>query len=156
MSSKKHGISSKAWLAFLFYLVIPLSSFLLILHSYPELSQNFLYVRIYWTFPIAIVIVILAQLSALYPKGNTKRYVLNIGFTVATMTWMFGLLGGGMVMTSQWNGYAFSLHMDKYVILIVCVALLNLLYYTLEWKVHRKEMIFHQSLKRRTAGTIFQ
>jgi len=156
MSSKKRCISSKTWFAFFLYLVLPLCALFFILQSYPELPQNFLYARIYWILPTSTVIIILAQLSALYPKGDTKRYVLNIGFTVATMTWMFGLLGGGMVMTSQWNGYAFSLHMDKYVLLIICVAMLNILYYTLEWKLHHKERSFHQSFKRKTTGTVFE
>lgn len=107
---------------------------------YPELPQERMYMRIYWVIPTATALVIFAQLSSLYEKGDTKRFLLNIGFTVSTMIWMFGLLGGGLVMTTQWNGYDFSLHMDKYVFLIICVAVLNLLYYTLEWKVCRKHM----------------
>ena len=108
---------TKGWLALLFYLIIPLCSLLLILQSYPELSKDQIYMRIYWIVPTAIVIVFLAQRSALYQKGDTRRFLLNIGFS-ATMIWMFGLLGGGVVITTQWNGYDFSLHMDKYIVLI--------------------------------------
>jgi hypothetical protein len=111
--------------------------------------------RIYWVLPTATVIVILAQLSSLYQKGDTKRFLFNIGFTVATMIWMFGLLGGGVVMTTQWNGYDFSLHMDKYVVLIAAVAALNVLYYTFEWRVYRKEKVLLLSHKEKT-GTVVE
>jgi peptidoglycan biosynthesis protein MviN/MurJ (putative lipid II flippase) len=89
--------------------------------------------------------VFLAQRSALYQKGDTKRFLLNIGFTVATIIWMYGLLGGGMVITTQWNGYDFSLHMDKYIVLIACVAAVNVIYFTLEWRVYRKDKAFPPS-----------
>lgn len=145
MLTKKRYISPKVWLALLFYLIIPLCSLLLILQSYPELPKDRFYMRIYWTLPTATVIVILAQLSAFYQKGDTKRFLLNIGFTVATIIWMFGLLGGGVVITTQWNGYDFSLHMDKYIVLIACVAAVNVIYYTLEWRVYRKDKAFPPS-----------
>jgi len=156
MSTKKRCISPKVWLVLLFYFIIPLCSLLLILQSYPELPKDRFYMRIYWILPTATVIVILAQLSAFYQKGDTKRFLLNIGFTVATIIWMYGLLGGGVVITTQWNGYDFSLHMDKYVVLIACVAALNVIYYTLEWRVYRKDIISDPSHKRKTTGTVIE
>jgi len=156
MPTKKRCISSKVWLALLFYLIIPLCSLLLILQSYPELSKDQFYMRIYWIVPTAIVIVFLAQWSAFYQKGDTRRFLLNIGFSIATMIWMFGLLGGGVVITTQWNGYDFSLHMDKYIVLIACVAALNVIYYTLEWRVYRKDIISVLSHKDKKTGTIIE
>ena len=156
MSTKKRCISPKVWLVLLFYLVIPLCSLLLILQSYPELPKDRFYMRMYWIVPTAIIIVILAQLSALYQKGDTRRFLLNIGFTVATIIWMFGLLGGGVVITTQWNGYDFSLHMDKYILLIACVAALNVIYYTLEWRVYQKDIISNPSHKEKTNGTLIE
>ncbi len=153
MSANTHFISLKAWLAFLLYLIIPVFSLLLIIQSYPELPQDRLYMRLYWVIPTATVIVIFAQLSALYRKGEAKRFLLNIGFTVATLVWMVGLLGGSLVMTTQWNGYDFSIHMDKYVLLISCVALLNIIYYTLEWRVYRKENHLYPLDKKKTTCT---
>jgi hypothetical protein len=97
--------------------------------------------RIYWVIPSATVIVLLSYVGSFYQKGETKRYILNICFTLATMIWMFGLLGGGLVMTSLWNEYEFSLHMERYVFLIGCVAGLNILYYTLEWRVYQNENV---------------
>ena len=108
--------------------------------------------RIYWVIPTATIIVILAQLSSLYQKGETRRFLLNIGFTAMTILWMFGLLGGGVVMTTQWNEYEFSLHMNKYVLLIISVAVLNVLYYTLEWMMYRKNKAFLPSHKEKTTG----
>jgi hypothetical protein len=156
MPTKKRCISSKVWLALLFYLIIPLCSLLLILQSYPELSKDQFYMRIYWIVPTAIVIVFLAQWSAFYQKGDPRRFLLNIGFSIATMVWMFGLLGGGVVITTQWNGYDFSLHMDKYIVLIACVAALNVIYYTLEWRVYRKDIISVSSHNEKTTGTIIE
>jgi len=156
MSTKKRCISPKVWLVLLFYLVIPLCSLLLILQSYPELPKDRFYMRMYWIVPTAIIIVILAQLSALYQKGDTRRFLLNIGFTVATIIWMFGLLGGGVVITTQWNGYDFSIHMDKYILLIACVAILNVIYYTLEWRVYQKDIISNPSHKEKTNDTLIE
>jgi len=156
MSTKKRCISPKVWLALLFYLIIPLCSLLLILQSYPELSKDQFYMRIYWIVPTAIVIVFLAQRSALYQKGDMRRFFLNIGFSVATMIWMFGLLGGGVVITTQWTGYDFSLHMNIYIVLIACVAALNVIYYTLEWRVYRKDIISVSSHKEKKTGTIIE
>jgi hypothetical protein len=139
MSPNKHRLSPKSGLAVLFYLIIPLCSILLILQLYPELPPERFYARLYWIIPTAIVIVIFAQCGSLYQKGETKRFLSNIGFTIATIFWMFGLLGGGIVITTQWNDYEFSLHMTRYVLLIACVAALNVSYYTLEWRIYRKE-----------------
>ena len=152
MSTKKRYISPKAWLAFLLYLLIPLCALLLILQSYPELPSDLMRVRIYWVIPTATIIVILAQLGSLYKKGETRRFLLNIGFTVMTILWMFGLLGGGIVMTIQWNEYEFSLHMNKYILLIISVAVLNVLYYTLEWMMYRENKVFFPSHKEKTTG----
>jgi len=156
MSAKKRYIATKTWLAFFLYLIIPLCTLLLILQSYPELPSDRLYMRIYWVIPTAIVIVSLAQLSSLYQKFETRRFLLNIGFTVMTILWMFGLLGGGVVMTTQWNEYEFSLHMDKYILLIACVAALNMFYYALEWRVYRKDIISDLKHKEKTTDTIIE
>jgi hypothetical protein len=139
-------------MALLFYLIIPLCSLLLILQLYPELPKDRFIMRMYLIVPTALVIVFLAQLSAFYQKGDMRRFLLNIGFTIATLIWMFGLLGGGVVVTTQWNGYDFSLHMDKYVVLIVCVAALNAVYYALEWRVYRNDNVSRLSQKERLEG----
>ena len=133
--------------------MIPLCSLFLILHEYPELPSDRVYMRIYWVIPTALTVVLLAQLGSYYKKGETKRFVLNIGFTIMTMIWMFGLLGGGLVMTTSWNQYEFSLHMDKYVLLIISVAALNILYYTFEWRVYRKDKSSYLSHGKKKAGT---
>jgi hypothetical protein len=146
----------KACLALFFYLIIPLCSLLLILQLYPELPKDRFIVRMYLIVPTALVIVFLAQLSAFYQKGDMRRFLLNIGFTIATLIWMFGLLGGGVVVTTQWNEYNFSLHMDKYVVLIVCVAALNAVYYALEWRVYRKDIISDTSHKEKRSGTVVE
>ena len=148
MSHRHHYVSLKAWLAFCFYFIIPICCLLLILQEYPELPAERITARIYWVIPTALIIVVLAQLGSMYQKGETKRFVLSVGFTTMTMIWMFGLLGGGVVMTTFWNEYAFSLHMDKYVLLILGVAALNIVYYIFEWRVYRKvKSSFHTDRK---------
>jgi hypothetical protein len=42
--------------------------------------------------------------------------------------------------------------MDKYVLLIISVAALNVIYYTLEWREYRKENFVLLSHKRETTG----
>jgi hypothetical protein len=156
MSSRKRYISMKTWLALFFYLIIPICSLLLILQAYPELPKDRFYMRIYWVLPTATIIVILAQLSTRYQKGDTRRFLLNIGFTAATMIWMFGLLGGGVVIPMQWNEYDFSLHMQNYIVLIACVAALNMMYYTLEWRMYHNDKTFHPSKKETKTSTIIK
>jgi len=149
MSTKKRRLSLKAFLAIVFYLIIPVCAILLIHRAYPGISKEWLFMRIYWILPTAFVIVILAQLSARTRKGETKRLLLSIGFTLATLIWMYGLLGGRVVITTAWNGYDFSLHMEKYVILIGCVAAFNMIYYILEWRVYRQDTVIPPSRRRK-------
>lgn len=138
MSNNQKFISIKACFALLFYLIIPSIAIILIMNSYPELSKNRFYTIIQWILPTAIVIVFLAQCSLFYQKGNFKHYLLNIGFVIATMIWVYGLLGGDLVITNQWNEFQFKIHMTKYVILIFFVAAINIIYYTLEWRFYSK------------------
>jgi hypothetical protein len=156
MSSRKQHLSLKTLLTLVFYLIIPLCSLLLILQVYPELPKDRFYMRIYWVLPTATVIIILAQLSTRYQKGDTRRFLLNIGFTATTMIWMVGLLGGGVVIPMQWNEYEFSLHMENYIVLIICVAALNMMYYTLEWRMYRKDNTFHLTEKEIKTSTIIK
>jgi len=152
MSTKRRGLSLKAFVAIVLYLIVPVCAIFLIHRSYPEHSEEWLFMRIYWILPTAIVIVILAQLSARTRQGETKRLILNIGFTLATLAWMYGLLGGRVVITTAWNGYGFSLHMEKYVILVGCVAAFNVVYYLLEWRVYRHLKTTASSRKRKAKG----
>ena len=139
MSNSQKFISLKACFALLFYLIIPSIAIILIMNSYPELSKNRFYTIIQWILPTAVVIVFLAQCSLFYQKGNFKRYLLNIGFVIATMVWVYGLLGGDVVVANQWNEFQFNIHMTKYVTLILFVAAINIIYYTLEWRFYSKE-----------------
>ena len=139
MSNNQKFISIKACFALLFYLIIPSIAIILIMNSYPELSKDRFYTIIQWVLPTAVVIVFLAQCSLFYQKGNFKHYLLNIGFVIATMIWVYGLLGGGVVVTNQWNEFQFKIHMAKYVALIFFVAAINIIYYTLEWRFYSKE-----------------
>lgn len=155
MSLKNRWFSLKALLALFLYLIIPLTCLLIIIESYPELSKEQLTARIYWVIPTSLVLIILAQASTVYKKGETKRFLLSVCFTIATMVWMFGLLGGGVIITTPWNEYAFSLHLNKYILLIVFVAGLNMLYYTLEWRVYRQEKGFLPPNRRKTDNRLY-
>ena len=41
-----------------------------------------------------------------------------------------------MVLTQDWGAYEFSLHLEKYIILILAVSIFNCIYYVMEWKVY--------------------
>ncbi len=156
MFPKKRRLPLKALLTLILYLIIPLTCLVFILVSYPELPRELMLARIYWVIPTAMVIIILAHLSTLYQKGDTKRFLLSIGFTVATMIWMFGLLGGGVTITSQWNDYEFSLHMNNYIILIISVAAFNIMYYILEWKTYQKDNVSFLIHEEKKMGTTIE
>ena len=139
MSSKKQFISVKACFALLFYMIIPSIAIIFILKSYPELSKERFYNMIKWILPTAIAIVTLAQCSLFFKKGQIKHYLLNIAFVVATLFWIYGLLGGNVIITNQWNEFNFQIHMTKYVTIIATVAIINIVYYTLEWQFYKKK-----------------
>jgi len=139
MSNNQKCISIKACFSLLFYIIIPSIAIILIMSSYPELSKDRFYNIIKWILPTGIAIVILAQSSLFFEKGDFKHYLINISFVIATMVWVYGLLGGGLIITNQWNEFQFKIHMTKYVFLILFVATINIIYYTLEWKYYRNE-----------------
>jgi len=139
MLSNQRCISIKACFALFFYLIIPSGAIILIMSSYPELSKERFYIMLQWILPTAVAIVCLAQCSLFYTKGEYKHYLLNVGFVLATLLWVFGLLGGNVVITNQWNQFSFNIHMNKYVLMIIAVAAINLLYYTLEWRYYHKQ-----------------
>ena len=148
MSNKQQCISVKACFSLLFYLVIPSIAIIFIMHAYPELSRERFIRMIYWILPTSVVIVCLAQCSLFYQKGETKRYLLNIAFVGTTLLWIYGLLGGNTVITNQWNEYFFSVHMTKYITLIIIVSIVNIIYYTLEWKFYRHTAVTKNTQQR--------
>lgn len=139
MFKSKKIISVKAIFALIFYLLMPLIAISIILASYPELSKDRFIRMIYWIVPISIVIIIISQLSLKYQKGDGRRFVLNVLYVIMTVVWVYGFLGGSLVITETWLEYQFSIHVWKYVILIIIAALINIIYYTLEWKVYKKD-----------------
>jgi len=140
MLNDQKCISLKACFALFFYLIIPSIAIIMIIGSYPELSKDRFYTMLQWILPTSIAIVFLAQCSLFYQKGDFKYYLINVGFIIATMIWVYGLLGGGLIITNQWDEYLFNINMTKYVMLIMSVTTINIIYYTLEWKFYSKEV----------------
>jgi len=138
MSNKEKMISSKACLALLFYLIIPSFAIITIISSYPELPKDRFFNMIKWIMPTSLILVFLAQCNLFSKKGKFGYYICNIGFVITTMIWVYGILGGSLIITTQWNEFNFSINMYKYAILIVAVACINILYYTLEWRFYNK------------------
>ncbi len=129
-------ISVKAVFAVIFYLIMPVMAIYMIMESYPELSEE-RYTQIIWAIiPFAVVMVIISQLSIRYPMGDVRRLALNLVYVFTALLWILAFLGGSMVMTQDWGPYEFSLHLEKYMILILAVTLFNCFYYAMEWKVY--------------------
>ena len=111
--------SVKAVFAVIFYLIMPVMAIYIIMEGYPELSRE-RYMQMIWAIiPFAIIMVIISQLSIRYPKGSAKRLTLNLAYVVTALLWLLAVLGGGMVLTQDWGAYEFSLHLEKYIILIL-------------------------------------
>jgi len=136
---KSKNISIKAIFAFVFYLLIPLIVISIILTSYPELSKARFIRIIYWIVPISLMIIVISQVSLRYKKGDDRRFILNIFYVVMTIVWVYGFLGGRLVITETWLEYEFSIHVWKYVLLIIVAAVVNIIYYTLEWRVYKED-----------------
>ncbi|MCK5039018.1 MAG: hypothetical protein KAS16_07960 [Thermoplasmata archaeon] len=131
--------SVKAVFALIFYLVMPIMVLLNIIKTYPELSEE-RYMMMIWTIiPFALLMVVISQLSIRYPRGDKRRLWLNYAYVTTAMLWLFAFLGGGVVITQNWGVYEFSLHLEKYVLLILAITLFNCLYYFLEWWVYSDE-----------------
>jgi hypothetical protein len=131
--------SVKAVFALTFYLVLPAAAIYWILNTYPELGAERYRNMVYWFIPLAIMLVIISQLSIRFMKGDRRRLALNISYVIITLVWLLAFLGGSLVVTDSWGAYEFSLHLWKYVLLIVAVALFNILYYILEWLAYRDD-----------------
>jgi hypothetical protein len=132
--------SAKAIFALTFYLIIPAVAIYLIISTYPELGADRYRNMVYWFIPLSISLVIVSQLSIRYPKGDKRRFMLNIAYVLITLVWLLAFLGGSLVVTDSWGEYEFSLHLWKYVLLIIAVALLNILYYVLEWLAYKDDL----------------
>lgn len=132
--------SLKALFAIIFYLIVPIIIVNIIINTYPELGGERYATLIYLLVPIAVLLVVLSQLSIMYPKGDKRRFAYNIAYILTAMIWLFGFLGGGLVITDYWGEYQFSLHLWKYVALIVAVGLFNVFYYILEWRVYGEDL----------------
>lgn len=123
----------------LFYLVIPLIAISIILTSYPELSKERFIKAIYWIVPVSIIIIAISQLSTKYKQGETKKFILNISYVAATLVWIYGFLGGSIILQQKWMEYEFQIHLWKYMILIILAAAINTLYYILEWRFYKEQ-----------------
>ncbi len=133
-------ISAKALLALLFYLIIPLIAISIIIFSYDELSKDRFINMIYWIIPTSVIIVIISQISIRYKKGENKRYFLNLLYVFFTLIWVYGFIGGRPILNQTYMEYEFSIHLWKYITLIVTAAVINILYYTFEWRIYKKEV----------------
>jgi hypothetical protein len=56
-----------------------------------------------------------------------------------TLLWIYGFLGGSPIITEKWLDYEFSIHLWRYILLIIIAAIINIIYYTLEWRFYRIE-----------------
>jgi hypothetical protein len=140
LSKTKKIISVKAVFALLFYLLIPSIAIIIIMETYPELSKDRFLNMIRWYIPLSVILVIISQLSINFKKGDGRRFVLNIFYVFLTMLWMYGFVGGGIIITESWGRYQFSIHLWRYLILIIIVAVFNIYYYTLEWRIYKREI----------------
>ena len=139
MSESKKNISVKAIFAFVFYLLIPLIAISIIIASYPELSKDRFIRIVYWIVPVSLMIIVISQVSLRYERGDDRRFILNIFYVVMTIVWVYGFLGGRLVITETWLEYEFSIHVWKYILLIIFAAVVNIIYYTLEWRVYMED-----------------
>jgi hypothetical protein len=140
MSETERRISIKAIIALFFYLIIPLFAIYIIITTYPELSQDRFITMVYWFVPLAIILVLISQASIRYPRGHNMKFFLDITYVVFTVLWLFAFLGGGINITQSWGEYEFTLHLWKYIVVIIFVAIFNMVYYTLEWNFYKKEL----------------
>lgn len=136
----KDKISAKALLALFFYLIIPIIAISIIIFSYDELSKDRFINMIYWIIPTSIIIVIISQVSIRYKRGENKKYFLNLLYVFFTLIWVYGFIGGTPFLKQTYMEYEFSIHLWKYIILIVTAAIINILYYTFEWRIYKKEI----------------
>ena len=140
MPPNDRKISLKAVLALLFYLIIPLAAIYVIITTYPELTTGRYERMVYWFVPLALILVIISQLCLKYPRGDDRRFILDMAYMICTMLWLFAFLGGGVSITETWGDYHFTIHLWKYVALIGAVTIFNMGYFFLEWRVYKNDV----------------
>jgi hypothetical protein len=140
MLQTKSKIPIKVILTPLFFLIIPSIAILTIFLTYPELSKENFLRRIIFIIPTSIILIFISKHSLKYEKGTSKRFYLNVSYVIFTIIWLFGFLGGNIVISETWNNFPFYINLGKYVSLIIFVATINIIYFFLEYKVFKIEL----------------
>ena len=138
-TGKNRKVSNKAIFALVFYLILPVIALNYIMVSIPELSDARLIAIMTRIIPIGILLVLISQFGVKYERGSLKRFVLSEVYVVLVLLWLFALLGGELVIHQAWEEYQFSLHIWKYLALILFVTALNVAYYMVEYKAYGKQ-----------------
>jgi hypothetical protein len=132
-------IPIKSIFTLLFYIIIPSIAILIILTTYPEISKERFIRMIYCCVSIGILLFIVSIISPRYEKGTDRRFYINIFYIFLTLLWLYGFLGGSLVIDQTWMNFKFSIHLWRYIIVIITAALMNIIYYYFEWKVFKRE-----------------
>lgn len=88
---------------------------------------------------MSLILIIISQISTKYEKGETKKFILNISYVFATLLWIYGFIGGNIILQEKWLEYEFQIHLWKYITLIFIAAAINIFYYTIEYRYYSKE-----------------
>jgi len=136
---KTPRISAKAVIALAIYVVVPAFAIVLTMMNYPEVSRDGLVRMIAWTAPLGLVLVVMSQLGTRYEKGTKEHLVTDLAYTAVALLWVVALLGGRPSITQTWNGYEFTIHLWKKLLIIFAVAGVNAAYFVLVYQAHSEE-----------------
>jgi hypothetical protein len=137
---EERKISAKAVFALVFYMILPIISIMMMIFTYPELSDARLLGILYRTIPISVMLILISQFQVRYEKGSLGRFILNEVYVLLVVAWLFALLGGNPVIHQTWEEYQFSLHIWNYIVLILIITGMNVLYYILEYQAYCDEV----------------
>ena len=132
-------VSRKTVFALVFYIVIPSAAILATMTNYPELSRSGLVRILASIIPIGFALVAMTQYQERFAKGTKQHLYLDLAYTVTALLWVFALLGGSPSITQTWNGYEFTIHIWKKLVIVIAVAVVNVAYYALVHLAYRDE-----------------
>lgn len=136
ITGENRRFSVKALFALVFYLIIPIFAITTIAATYPELSRERLFSILYRTVPMACILILVSQFQVRYGKGSPGRFIMNEIYVILVLVWLYAFLGGKPVIEQTWEEYSFSLHIWRYLIVILVITFINVIYYIAEFAAY--------------------
>ncbi len=107
------------------YLLVPLTTFQLILIQYPGLDPTRFRNATMYIVPAGLALVAVAFTQERHPKGSGTRLGLHAAYVSLSLVWMVAIVGGNTVIRSEYESHPFSIDVTPLIAIGALTACLN-------------------------------